>query len=139
MTANVNPDPHAEGFTPQPIYNVTAVIDELQDLISAVRSLRRSGLPDEHTSVFMGKEGLAKLDLHGEDHGVLARAIRALESLTAEARANQDAEAALKEGRIFIAVKTDGSEEQKATVERILKANEAHTLRFFGLWTVQHL
>jgi len=139
MTANVNPDPHAEGFTPQPIYNVTAVIDELQDLISAVRSLRRSGFSDEHTSVFMGKEGLAKLDLHGEDHGVLARVIRALESLTAEARANQDAEAALKEGRIFITVKTDGSEEQKATVERILKANKAHTLRFFGLWTVQHL
>lgn len=54
MTANVNPDPHADGFTPQPIYNVTAVIDEVQDLISAVRSLRQSGFSDDHTLVFMG-------------------------------------------------------------------------------------
>lgn len=79
------------------------------------------------------------MDLHGEDHGVFARVIRALESLTAEAQANQDAEAALKEGRVFITVETYGSEEQKAIVERILKANKAHTLRFFGRWTVQRL
>jgi len=67
---------------------VTAVIDEVQDLISAVRSLKHSGFSDDHTSVFMGQEGLAKLDLHGEDHGVLIRVNRALESLTAEAQAN---------------------------------------------------
>src|ERR1019366_10211133 len=88
MTVNVNPDPHAEGFTPQPIYNVTAVFDELNDVISAVRSLKQYGFSDERTSVFRGKEGLARLDLHGEDHGVLARVIRALESLTAEEQAN---------------------------------------------------
>lgn len=60
MTAKVKPDPHAEGFTPQPIYNVTAVIDELPDLTSAVTSLRQSGLSGEHISVFMGKDGLTK-------------------------------------------------------------------------------
>jgi hypothetical protein len=42
------------------------------------------GISDERTSVFVGKEGLAQLDLHGEDHGVLARVIRAFEPLTAE-------------------------------------------------------
>src|ERR1039458_5294073 len=96
MTVSVNPDPHAEGFTPQPIYNVTAVFDDLHDVISAVRSLKQYGFTDECTSVFIGKEGLSKLDLQGEDHGVLARVTRALESLTAEERANRDAEAALK-------------------------------------------
>ena len=139
MTTNLNPDPHADGFTPQPIYNVTAVFDELHDVISAVRSLKQSAFPDEQTSVFMGKEGLAKLDLHGEDHGVLARVIRALESLTAEDQANRNAEVALNEGRIFITVQTDGSDEQKETVERVLKAHKAHTLRFFGHWTVERL
>ncbi len=139
MTANVNPDPHADGFTPQPIYNVTAVFDKLHDVVSAVRSLRHSGIPDERTSVFVGKEGLAKLDLHGGDHGVLARVIRAFESLTAEQLANQDAETALNEGRIFIAVQTDGSDEQKEAAERVLKAHNAHTLRFFGRWTVERL
>ena len=139
MTANVNPDPHVEGFTPQPISSVTAIIDELDDLVAALESLQQSGFSTEQVSVFMGAEGLAKLDLHGEKHGFLARALRALESLAAEEQANRDAEAALKEGRIFIAVLTDGSENQKSMVERILKEHEAHTLRFFGRWTVERL
>lgn len=139
MTVNVNPDPHAEGFKPQPILHVTAIFDELDDVISAIGPLQRQGFSDYHVSVFLGKDGLAKLDLHGEGHGALARVVRNLESLTAEAQANQDAEAALKDGRIFIAVETDGSENQKLLVARILKERNAHTLRFFGRWTVQHL
>ena len=139
MTVNVNPDPHAEGFKAQPILHVTAIVDGLGDVISAISLLQRHGFSDDHVSVFLGKDGLAKLDLHGEDHGVMARVVRTLESLTAEAQANQDAEAALKDGRIFMAVETDGSEEQKSTVERILKESNGHTLRFFGRWTVQRV
>src|ERR1035441_7799590 len=58
MSIIVNPDPHAESFTPQPIHNVTAVFDDLDDVISAVRSLKQYGFADEGTSVFIGKEGL---------------------------------------------------------------------------------
>jgi hypothetical protein len=65
--------------------------------------------------------------------------IRALESLTAEDHANRDAESALKEGRIFMTVQTDGSDESKDVVERVLKEHKAHTLRFFGRWTVERL
>src|ERR1035441_4278347 len=88
MSISVNPDPHAESFTPQPIHNVTAVFDDLDDVISAVRSLKHYGFADEGTSVFIGKEGLVKLDLHGEHHGVLAHVIRALESLNAKKQPN---------------------------------------------------
>lgn len=85
---------------------MTVVFDELPDAVYAVQSLKQFGFSDERTSVFMGKDRLAKSDLHGNDHGVLARVSRALESLTAEQLANQDAEAALKEGGVFIAVQT---------------------------------
>jgi hypothetical protein len=139
MTANVNPDPHVEGFTPQPISSVTAIIDDLDDLVAALESLQQYGFSTEQTSVFMGAEGLAKLDLHGEKHGIMARALRALESLAAEKQANQDAEEAIKEGRIFMVVLTDGSANQKSTVERILKEHNARSLRFFGRWTVECL
>jgi hypothetical protein len=139
VTANVNPDPHAEGFTPQPISSVTAIIDELDDLVAVLESLQQSGFSAEQVSVFMGAQGLAKLDLHGEKHGILARTLRALESLAGEDQANQDAEAALKEGRIFVVVLTDGGENQKSTVERLLKEHNARMLRFFGRWTVEHL
>jgi hypothetical protein len=139
MTIKVNPDPHADGFTPQPIRSVTARVDDLGDLIAAIRALEAAGFSEDDTSVFMGEEGLSKLDLHGENHGMLARAIRALESLTAEERANLDCETALKEGCLFVCVSTDGSDKQKATVDQILKDHNARNLKFFGRWTVEHL
>jgi hypothetical protein len=139
MTIKVNPDPHAEGFTPQPILSVTARLDDLGDVIAAIRALKAAGFSDDDTSVFMGEEGLSKLDLHGENHGMLARAVRVLESLTAEERVNLDCEAALKEGCIFVCVSTDGSDKQKATVNQILKDHNARNLKYFGRWTVEHL
>jgi hypothetical protein len=89
MTANVNPDPHVKGFTPQPISSVTAIIDQLDDVVAALGSLQQSGFSAEQVSVFIGAEGLAQLDLHGEKHGILARALRALECLAAEEQANR--------------------------------------------------
>jgi hypothetical protein len=139
MTIKVNPDPHADGFTPQPIRSVTARVDDLGDLIAAIRALKAAGFSEDDTSVFIGEEGLSKLDLHGENHGMLARAIRALESLTAEERANLECETALKEGCLFVSISTDGSDKQKATVDQILKDHNARDLKFFGRWTVEHL
>ena len=139
MTIKVNPDPHADGFTPQPIRSVTARMDDLDDLIVAMRALKAAGFSEDDASVFMGEEGLSKLDLHGENHGILARVIRALESLTAEERANLECETALKEGCLFVCVSTDGSDEQKAAVNQILKDHNARNLSFFGRWTVEHL
>ena len=139
MTIKVNPDPHADGFTPQPIRSVTARVDDLGDLIAAIRALEAAGFSEDDTPVFIGEEGLSKLDLHGENHGMLARAVRALESLTAEERANLECETALKEGCLFVCVSTDGSDKQKATVDQILKDHNARNLRFFGRWTVERL
>jgi hypothetical protein len=140
MRTRVNPDPHTQGFTPHPKGNVTAVIDELSDLAAAVRSLNAAGFSDEHISVFTGSEGLAKLDLHGEGHGVLAQLVRAVESKTTEEQVNsRDVEEGLRRGKFFVTVKTDGSEEQKTKVGRLLKNHNGHNLRYFGSWTVEHL
>ena len=139
MKTIVNPDPHAKGFKPQPTFNVTAVLEHMSDVFSAVWSLARSGFSEEQISVFVGRDGLAKLDLHGEEHGMLARVVRALETLTAEDQANRDAETALKEGRIYLAVSTDGTDQQKAKAERILRAHNAQKIRFFGRWMVERL
>jgi hypothetical protein len=139
MTIKVNPDPHAGGFTPQPIGSVTARVDDLEEVIAAIRALKAVGFSEDVTSVFIGEEGLSKLDLHGENHGMLARAVRALESLTAEERANLECETALKEGCMFVCVSTDGSDKQKATVNQILKDHNARNVKYFGRWTVEHL
>jgi hypothetical protein len=140
MTTKVNPDPHTEGFDLHPKNNITAVIDELSDLAHVIQSLHRAGFSDEDLSVFAGNEGLAKLDLHGREHGFLAHVMRAVESLTTEERTNNsEIEDALKTARFFVRVRTDGGDEQKQTAECILKAHHAHNLRYFGAWTVEHL
>jgi hypothetical protein len=137
MAASVNPDPHAESFAPQPIHNVTAEFDNPRDVETAVRALNEARLTDQQISVFAGPDGLANLDLHGEGHGVLARLIRAVESATSDE--NQIAEKALQEGRILVRVSTDGSDEQKATVENLLQSHGAHGIRFFGRLTVERV
>jgi hypothetical protein len=137
MPTNVNPDPHAEGFQFQPTNKVTAIIDDPDDVSSAIQCLKVAGLADEDLSVFVAKDGLAKLDLHGERHGVLGRIARTADSLTSNQQANQETEDALKAGRIYITVAIDGSDEQKTAVEHVLKAHHANHVHFYGRWTVE--
>ena len=140
MRSRVNPDPHVQGFTSHPRDNVTAVIDDMADLVAVVRSLNAAGFSDEHVSVFTGREGLAKLDLRGEAHGFLAEFIRSVESMTTEEQANsREIEEGLRKSEFFITVKTDGSEEQKTRVGNTLEAHNARGLRYYGSWTVEHL
>jgi len=139
MPTHVNPDPHAEGFQLQPTNHVTAIIDNLGDVLSAIGDLTQAGFSDNDLSVFIGRDGLAKLDLRGENHGILGRIVRAADSLTSNQEANQEAEAALKGGSAYITVLTDGGEDQKRTAERILKAHHANTVRYYGQWTVEPL
>jgi hypothetical protein len=139
MPTHVNPDPHAEGFRLQPTNHATAIIDNLDDVLSTMQDLRQAGFSDNDLSVFIGSDGLAKLDLHGENHGILGRIVRAADSLTSNQDANQEAEAALKEGSAYVMALTDGGEEQKRTAERILKAHHARNVRYYGQWTVEPL
>ncbi len=79
----------------------------------------------------MAEEGLSKLDLHGENHGMLARIIRALATLTAQDPANLECEPVLKEGCLFVCVSTDGGDKQRATANQILKDHDARNLKYF--------
>jgi hypothetical protein len=139
MPTHVNPDPHAEGFQLQPTNHVTAIIDNLDDVLSAIQDFKQAGFSDNDLSVFIGRDGLAKLDLHGKKHGILGRIVRAADSLTSNQEANQEAEAALKAGNAYVTVLTDGGEDQKTTAERILKAHHAKNVRYYGQWTVEPL
>ncbi len=107
--------------------------------LSAIQHLTQAGFSDNDLSVFIGTDGLAKLDLHGKKDGIMGRIVRAADSLTSNQQANQEAEDALKTGSAYVTVLTDGGEEQKRTAERILKAHHANNVRYYGQWTVEPL
>jgi len=138
MATNINPDPHTDGFQWQPTNSVTAILDNTESMNAVIQSLKQSGFADADISVFMGREGLDKLDLHGEVHGISGRMIRAVESLTADQYPDKGVESALREGRIYIAAATHGDDQRRAIAEEILKANDACNIRYFGRWAVEH-
>jgi len=140
METNVNPDTDAERFSEQFKNAVTAFIDELPDFNEAVVALERARLGPDQIYVFMGEEGLERLDLHGQSHGFLSRVIRGIEFMRAEERTYyEQIERGLKTGGFFVAVRTDGSDQQRSVAENILKAHHAHDVRYFGTWSIAHL
>ena len=139
MATNVNPDPHSEGFQWQPTNSVTAILNGVEEVNQVIHSLKQSGFSGDDISVFMGRDGLAKLDVHGENHGVAGRLIRAVESVTADQHPDKDVESALRQGRVYMTISTHGDDQKKAVAERVLKAHHADTIRHFGRWAVERL
>jgi len=138
VATNINPDPHADGFQWQPTNSVTAIVDKREDLNSALASLKQAGFSGEDLSIFIGREGLEKLDVRGEAHGISGRLIRAWESVTADQHPDKEVESALQQGRIYIAVCTHNDDGQRTIAEQTLKAHNAHNIRYFGRWAVEH-
>jgi len=125
MQTNVNPDTGAERISEQFKNALTAFIDEQADFTEAIDALERAGFSPDQICAFMGEEGLERLDVHGKSHGFLSRVIRGIEFMRAEERTYyEQIERGLKTGGYFVAVRTDGSDQQRSVVENILKAHQ---------------
>jgi hypothetical protein len=140
MAPELHQDQYAMGLSADPQNGIGAVVDDRSDTEAALRALRDAGYYGGSVSVFIGQEGLNRLDLKGEAHGVVGRVKHAVESLFTEERKFHDAiESALQQGKCYLTVQTDGGEEQKNAVQSLLKAHHAHEIRFFGTWATEHL
>ena len=72
-------------------------------------------------------------------HGLGMRVIRALQLFAGEEKALRDAAETLQEGNAILRVLTDGTEDQKKTVEVVLKTHNGRNIHFLGRWAVEHL
>ncbi len=133
MNASVNP------VSAKLVNGMTATLDTVNDLRLAVAELNRSGFDANHVSVFFGKEGYVILDPLGTQHGLGMRVVRALQLVNSEEEALRDAAETLQEGNTLLRVLTDGTDDQKKTIETILRANNARNIHFFGRWAVENL
>jgi hypothetical protein len=138
--AQVNPDPHAQGYVFIPTNRVTAVFSSYDNLQEALRALEPLGFDPQHIDVFAGLEGAELLDLCGQRHGVATWMLRNIAALVSDdAALHQQADAILRAGGAAIGVLMDGKESMKEHVAAVLKANNAQMVHYWGRLTTERL
>ncbi len=119
-------------FIGYPNRKVVAVLDDQAAASAAVTALAASGTPREAIETFAGAEDAERFDATGVRHGLLARLRRAMQfGLMDQLPAMAWYEAALREGKAVLAVRTTSRPETLRTVE-VLKGAGAHFINRFG-------
>jgi hypothetical protein len=137
----VNPDPHAYGYVFIPINRILAMFSSREEIRAVLRELNDLGFDGRSMDVFVGEEGADVLDLSGERHGTVTRALRNAEALLVliAGESFRRADSALRAGGAAVAVLMDGRENLKDKVVSVLKAHRGSLIRYFSRWTIEEL
>ena len=118
------------GFIGYPAGRVLAVFDRAGDADPAIEDLRALDLAD--VDRFEGRADADRFDATGERHGAVVRVLRAVQfSLMDQLPAMAWYEAALREGKLVLAVRTTNRTTTLRAVEA-LKAAGGHFINHFG-------
>lgn len=119
-------------FIGYPNRKVLGVLDDQAALDRAVATIKSLRIPDRDIETFAGAADAERFDATGARHGLLARLRRAMQfGLMDQLPALAWYEAALREGRRVIAIRTADGATTQAVVEA-LKAAGAHFINRFG-------
>lgn len=134
---NVNPEPAGKGKY-DPVGRVTAVYGTCDNLRSIIQSLNEAGFTDKEIDVFIGDEGADKLDLKKNQVGAIVRFLRELEmSLSDESEIHKLIDENLRSGGMVLNVLAGNDDQKKARAAQILKAHNAHDVRYWGRWSIE--
>jgi hypothetical protein len=138
--AEVNPNPHAEGYVFIPTNRITGIFSSYDDLQETLRALEPLGFDPQHIDVFAGPEGAQILDLCGQRHGLTTWMIRNIAALVSDdASLHEQADATLRAGGGVIGILMDDKESMKEQVVAVLKANNAQMINYWGRFTTERL
>lgn len=119
-------------FIGYPNRQVLAVFDSRAEADRAVEALRAAGIGDPAIEIYQGAADAERFDATGARHGVLARLRRVMQfGLMDQLPAMAWYEAALRDGRTVVAVRTISRDETLRVVETLKQAG-AHYINRFG-------
>jgi hypothetical protein len=129
----INPDPHAEGYKFSPIHCVVGIFRPADTFTEVANRLQEAGFADEEIAVFVGEEGIRKLDSSGERHGIVTSVLRDLQQfLTDETDLLVKVDEAIAQGGCAIKVYTRGEEAKKECAAQILKEFNSDEISYWG-------
>ena len=118
---------------PYPTGRVVGILIDDTAFADARRSLERSGFGADDYDVLHGQQGLARIDVDGEQHGRGGRFLRRLQSVFSD-----DAEDArnyaehLRAGHYVVGVAVGEDEAAKQRAAEALRAASAESVDYFG-------
>jgi len=119
-------------FIGYPNGQVLAVLDDSEAVRQAVAWVEAVGVTSEDVETFAGLEDAARFDATGARHGLIARLRRVIQfSLMDQLPAMAWYEAALREGRYVLAVRTSDRPTTLKVVETLASAG-GHFINRFG-------
>jgi len=128
-----------DDFIFYPTNKVVGIIDDPSDASAALDELEAAGFPPEDVDVLTGEEGVHRIDVTGEQHGLLARIVRILDKAgDMEPEHLKRHEDEMRAGHFGIGV-TAKELKAREQVHQILKSHNGHFINFYGPWAIKSL
>ncbi|NND03014.1 MAG: hypothetical protein HKN91_09520 [Acidimicrobiia bacterium] len=139
-TLNTSQEPitNPEEFRSSPRGHVYGIVDDpAQDIPAVTADLLAAQIPLDGIHVYCCTEGVKALDPTGAEHGLRARIVRLVQSITYTNEYRTVVESALEKGHALVGVAVD--EEHVAKVATILGAHGGHDMMYYGRLAWRHL
>ncbi len=124
-----------------PTHNLVGVLDTLEQLKGATKDLMEQGFLASETEVAQGRAAADRVDATTGRGGISGFALRIAEKLglqNQETEFKDHYEQAMRSGKFVIRVAAP-SEERKDRATEILKQHHAHSVAYFGKYTITGL
>jgi len=121
-----------EAFTPDPMFKLMGIFEDSNDGVAAVDELRTNAFEPNDIELFCGVPGAETYDFSGDEHGLIAKMLRAFRNITFDRVIMERYEKALQRGHcvVMIHIRKDIRKDEAVA---IIHRHGAAQVDYFGL------
>lgn len=125
-----------DNFFHYPTNKLVGIVSTSEELQAAIVELNKGGFGEDEIDMLCGKEGADRLDVTGEQHGLVARLYRFIEKFGDMESELREYRQELLSGHFLLAIDA-ADEDQKARALNILQSHGGRRVNFYGRWAVE--